>query len=63
MRTIRTEFTPSDCDAFERYAVAGEDAQAVAKDLAMSPAQVYQAKSRILKRLTTLIEAQVQDER
>ncbi len=62
MRTIRTEFNPSDCNAFERYAVAGEDAQTVAKELAMSLTQVYQAKSRILKRLTALIEAQVLDE-
>ncbi len=62
MRTIRTEFNASDCNAFERYAVAGEDAQTVAKELATSVNQVYQAKSRILKRLTALIEAQVQDE-
>ena len=62
MRTIKTEFNQSDCEVFERYAVAGEDAQTVAEELTVSLEQVYQAKSRILKRLTMLIEAQVEDE-
>ena len=62
MRTIRVEFNDSDCEVFERYAIAGQDAQKVAQELDVSLDQVYQAKSRILKRLTILIEAQVEDE-
>ena len=62
MRTIRVEFNDSDCEVFKRYAIAGQDAQKVAQELDVSVDQVYQAKSRILKRLTKLIEAQVEDE-
>ncbi len=62
MRTIRIEFNQADYEAFERYAVGGEGAQTVAEQLEMSLNQVYQAKSRVLKRLTKLVEAQVEDE-
>ncbi len=62
MQTISTEFGPADRKAFERYAVAGQDARAVAEELDLSVDQVYQAKSRILRRLETLIDAQVRDE-
>jgi RNA polymerase sigma-70 factor (ECF subfamily) len=62
MRTIEVEFGSADRQAFERYAVGGEEASVVASELGLSVDQVYQAKSRILRRLTALIERQVQDE-
>jgi RNA polymerase sigma factor (sigma-70 family) len=62
MRTIEVEFNPADRRAFERYAVGAEDARTVARELGVSVDQVYQAKSRMVKRLSELIEAQVQDE-
>lgn len=62
MRTIRAEFNEADLEAFERYAVAGEDPKRVSEELAVSVDQVYQAKSRITRRLTALIAAQVADE-
>jgi RNA polymerase sigma-70 factor, ECF subfamily len=61
-RTIETEFNAADRQAFERYAVAGASAQTVAEELGLSVDQVYQAKSRILRRLAQLVEMQVQDE-
>ncbi len=62
MHTIRHEFNDSDCAAFDRYAVRGEDAKATADMLGMTLDQVYQAKSRILKRLTDIVAQQVSDE-
>lgn len=62
MVTIAAEFGEADRQAFQRYAVAGQDARAVAEELGLSVDQVYQAKSRILRRLEGLIEAQVRDE-
>jgi RNA polymerase sigma factor (sigma-70 family) len=60
--TIEAEFNGTDRQAFERYAMAGAAAQAVADELGLNVDQVYQAKSRILRRLAALIECQVQDE-
>jgi RNA polymerase sigma factor (sigma-70 family) len=62
MRTIAVEFNASDRQAFERYALGGGAAADVAQELDLSVDQVYQAKSRILRRLTELIELQVRDE-
>ncbi len=62
MRTILVEFNAADREAFERYASRGADAKSVAAELGMSADQVYQAKSRIVSRLTELIDAQVRDE-
>ncbi len=62
MKTIRTEFNAADREAFERYAVAGEDAAAVATSLSLSVDQVYQAKSRVLRRLGQVIARQVEEE-
>jgi RNA polymerase sigma factor (sigma-70 family) len=62
MRTIRAEFNEADLEAFERYAVAGEDAKRISDELTMTLDQVYQAKSRITRRLAALIAAQVADE-
>ncbi len=62
MRVIDMEFSQSDLRAFQRYAVEGQDAQAIAAALGLSVSQVYQAKSRILKRLTQIVERQVEEE-
>jgi RNA polymerase sigma factor (sigma-70 family) len=62
MRGLEAEFNDSDRRAFQAYVVDGEDAKAVAERLGMSLDQVYQAKSRILKRLRELIAVQVADE-
>ena len=62
MRTIAVEFNGQDRVAFEDYALRGRDAGETAEALGLSVDQVYQAKSRILKRLTQLIETQVKDE-
>lgn len=62
MRTIASEFNEHDVSAFEQYAVAGVDAAHVASALGISVDQVYQAKSRITRRLSQIIAAQIQDE-
>ena len=62
MKTVAAEFNKSDLQAFERYGLAGEPAQQVADALGLTMDQVYQAKSRLLRRLGELIEQQVQDE-
>jgi len=62
MRTVRAEFNESDLEAFDRYAVGGEDARRIAEDLGLSVDQVYQAKSRITRRLAALVAEQVADE-
>jgi RNA polymerase sigma-70 factor (ECF subfamily) len=62
MRTVAAEFNAADRQAFQRYAVEGRDAGETAQHLQMSVDQVYQAKSRILRRLSELIDQQVQEE-
>jgi RNA polymerase sigma-70 factor (ECF subfamily) len=62
MRTIEAEFNEADRAAFTQYALEGHDATETASLLRMSIDQVYQAKSRIVKRLGELIEQQVADE-
>ena len=61
-RTIEAEFNETDRNAFDAYAVRGRDAAQIARALGISVAHVYQAKSRILKRLGQLIEHQVREE-
>lgn len=62
LRVVAAEFSESDRTAFEQYAIQGRDARETAELLGMSVDQVYQAKSRILKRLSKLIAAQVEEE-
>lgn len=62
MHTIRAEFNEADFAAFDQYAVSGRSAQQTAESLNMSVDQVYQAKSRILRRLSEVIAAQVEEE-
>ena len=58
MRVIEQEFNEKDRAAFNQYVVAGLDPSATAEALGLSVDQVYQAKSRILKRLSTVIKQQ-----
>ncbi|HLP84710.1 MAG TPA: sigma-70 family RNA polymerase sigma factor [Phycisphaerales bacterium] len=62
MRVVRGEFAEKEMLAFERYALGGDDARRVATDLGMSTDHVYQAKSRITRRLAALIELAVTEE-
>ncbi|MBN2448678.1 MAG: sigma-70 family RNA polymerase sigma factor [Phycisphaerae bacterium] len=62
MLMIDAEFNDADRKAFQRYAVQGMDARETAEALGLSIDQVYQAKSRITKRLSELIEGQVREE-
>jgi len=62
MCTIEAELSPNDRAAFARYALRGEDARKTAESLGLSIDQVYQAKSRILKRLTQIIDQQIREE-
>ncbi|HRQ76396.1 MAG TPA: sigma-70 family RNA polymerase sigma factor [Phycisphaerales bacterium] len=62
MNRIEAEFNESDLAAFTQYALNGRSAKDTAGALGLSLDQVYQAKSRILKRLSTLIDEQVEEE-
>lgn len=62
LRAAATEFNETDLAAFQRYALEGHDAREVGASLGLTLDQIYQAKSRIVKRLTALIEAQIAEE-
>lgn len=62
LRAAAGEFNEADMSAFEQYAVRGREAREVAEALGLSVDQVYQAKSRIMKRIMALIEQQTTDE-
>ncbi len=62
LQMLVAEFNEVDRMAFERYGIAGEDARQVAEDLGLSLDQVYQAKSRMMKRLSASIETRVAEE-
>jgi RNA polymerase sigma-70 factor (ECF subfamily) len=62
MQRLGKEFSERDRMAFSEYALMERSAAETAEALGMSKDQVYQAKSRILKRLGDLISEQVQDE-
>ncbi|CAG1007128.1 hypothetical protein PHYC_03394 [Phycisphaerales bacterium] len=62
MRVIESEFSESDRRAFAMYAVEGRGVPETARELGISPDAVYQAKSRVLRRLGQLIEGQVAEE-
>ncbi|MDX2197806.1 MAG: sigma-70 family RNA polymerase sigma factor [Phycisphaerae bacterium] len=61
-KTVSSEFNDTDLRAFQRYAVAGESVGDVASSLGLSVDAVYQAKSRILRRLGAVIATQVEAE-
>jgi RNA polymerase sigma factor (sigma-70 family) len=62
MKSVEVEFSGKDLAAFQAYAVDGKDPQVTAGSLGVTTNQVYQAKSRILKRLGDLIADQVREE-
>lgn len=62
LRRLEPEFSSRDRTAFAEYAIAGKDAKETARRLGMSVEQVWQAKSRMLKKLTLMIEEQVREE-
>jgi RNA polymerase sigma factor (sigma-70 family) len=62
MRVIESEFNDADVTAFRQYAIAGLPVKEVADEVGLSVDSIYQAKSRILKRLSALIEQQVAEE-
>ncbi len=62
LRACASEFNEADMNAFEQYAIRGRDASEVAQALGMSVDQVYQAKSRVLRKISALIEQQIADE-
>lgn len=62
MKTIEGEFNATDLEAFQRYALMQHDAATVARDLRISVESVYQAKSRILRRLSKVIAEQIGEE-
>jgi RNA polymerase sigma factor (sigma-70 family) len=62
LRTVRAEFNEADFAAFEQYAVIGRSPQQTAESLNLSIDQVYQAKSRLLRRLSEIIATQVEAE-
>lgn len=62
MSRIEAEFNETDLAAFTQYALSGRSAKDTAGTLGLSLDQVYQAKSRILKRLSALIDEQVEEE-
>ena len=62
MRTIEVEFSEKDRLAFEQYATMGRPPRDVAEFLQVSIDQVYQAKTRILRRLGELVARQIEEE-
>lgn len=62
MRTIEVEFSEINRHAFMLLTVNGRTARETAEALGISESQAYQAKSRILGRLSDLIEQQVGEE-
>ena len=51
LETIRGEFRPKTFEAFYRVTIDGVAADSVAEQLGVSIDSVYQAKSRVLRRL------------
>ncbi len=62
MRTIEVEFGEIERLAFTRYAREGRPADEVAEALGISIDRVYQAKSRILRRVGALVAEQIRQE-
>lgn len=62
LRTVESEFNAIDLATFRAYALNGEPAADVARRYEVSNESVYQAKSRILRRLSAEIDRQVAEE-
>ncbi len=61
-RAIEPEFPEHDWQAFDLYVAGGRGAQETAEALDLSREQVYQAKSRIMRRLSETIAENVDEE-
>jgi RNA polymerase sigma-70 factor (ECF subfamily) len=62
MQRLKSDFSDQDRMAFSLYVMQGGSAAQTAEALGMSIDQVYQAKSRILRRLSELVAEQVSHE-
>lgn len=62
METIEVEFSARDREIFAIYVGEGRSAAETAATLSLAIDLVYQAKSRILSRLSELIAAQIEEE-
>jgi len=62
MLAIEIEFSARDREIFEAYVGQARSAAETAEALGVSVDQVYQAKSRILARLSALVAAQIEEE-
>lgn len=62
METIEVEFSPRDRGIFAIYVGQQRSAAETAAALSVPIEQVYQAKSRILSRLSALVAAQIEEE-
>ncbi|MGE3182318.1 MAG: RNA polymerase sigma factor [Phycisphaerae bacterium] len=62
MRVLSAEIRDLDRQAFQMYGIDGRPIAEVSAALGMSHDAIYQAKSRILKRLSAIIQRQVADE-
>jgi RNA polymerase sigma-70 factor (ECF subfamily) len=57
IRSIAREFEPTTLEAFRLYALANRSASETAEQLGLTKESVYQAKSRVLKRLQERISS------
>ncbi len=62
LRSIAGEFEPVTLQAFQMHTLAGRSAEETAESLSISKASVYQAKSRVLKRLKDRLDTLDPDE-
>jgi len=62
MERLQSNFNEKDLAAFERFVVQGQDCAAVAQELGISHAHIYQVKSRVLKRIKELVKQQIEEE-
>jgi RNA polymerase sigma factor (sigma-70 family) len=62
MLAIEHEFSARDRDAFERYAVLGQEPTTIARELSISTENLYKIKSRLTRRLAELIALQIEEE-
>ncbi len=62
MQAIEVEFSAKDREIFAAYVGQTRSAAETAEMLGVSLDQVYQAKSRILARLSALVAAQIDEE-
>lgn len=62
MLIVQAEFAERDLRAFEAYVQKGRTPQEVSTEFGVSIDSVYQIKTRVLRRLSAVIAAQVEDE-